>query len=160
VVGGLLGELPRGGGDGDDHLDLAVAAGGADLVGEFDGGGELAVGLLLREEGHVVGAGDLERRGCAGGRGDVLGEGAVDEALLRGALLPDAGVDGALDEDGVVVAGHEVDVAGADGECGVPGGPPGRIGGGEVGIGGRCCGAADHSSEWDCGGGCGECGLL
>ena len=65
LVVGELEDVPGGGGDGDDHLDLAVAGGGADLVGELDGGGELAVGLLLGEEGHVVGAGGLERRGLA-----------------------------------------------------------------------------------------------
>jgi len=133
MVAGLLRELPRGCGDGDDHLDLAVAAGGADLVGELDGGGELAVGLLLGEECHVVGAGDFERSRPVGLRRDVFGEAAVDQALLRRALLPDTRVDGALDEDGMFVTRHKADVAGADGERGVPGDLPGGVGRREVG---------------------------
>ena len=56
------------------------------LVGEFDGGGELAVGILLGEEGHVVVAGDLER-GRSGEAGVMyLLQSAVDEAFLGGAL--------------------------------------------------------------------------
>ena len=62
-----LKQLPCGCGDGDDHLDLSIAAVGANLVGELDGGGELAVRLLLGEEGHMVGARGLERRGLRRG---------------------------------------------------------------------------------------------
>ena len=65
-------EVPGGCGDGGDHLDLAVAGVSSDLIGELDGCGELAVFFLLREEGHVVGAGDLKWRGRAGWRIDVL----------------------------------------------------------------------------------------
>ena len=76
--------------------------------------------------------------GAPAWRGDVLCERAVDQAFLRAALLPDAGVDCAFDEDGVVVAGHGVDVAGEDGEGGVPGALPAGIGGGEARGGARC----------------------
>jgi len=115
VVVGELGELPCGGGDGDDHLDLAEAH-----FGHFDGGGDLAGGFmtdgtLVGEEGHVVVAGDLEWGGGAVVLGDVLAEGSVDEAFVGAALLPDAGVDAAFEEDGAVIAGDEMDVAG---ECG------------------------------------------
>ena len=111
-------------------------------VGELDGGGELAVGLLLREEGHVVVAGDFEGARSGGGGGDVLVECAVDEAFLRSALEPDAGVDCAFDEGGGVVAGHGVDVAGEDGEGCVPGALPAGIGGGEARGGRGAAGAA------------------
>ncbi len=138
VVVGELDEIPGGGGDGDDHLDLAVAAGGADVVGELDGGGELSGGVagggqLLAEEGHVVIAGDPEGFGFGGGGRDVLREGAVDEAFLGGALLPDAGVFGTFDEDGSGKARHNVEVSGEDGEGGLPGAEPAGIRGGEGG---------------------------
>ena len=47
-------------------------------------------------------------------------EGAVDEAFVGAALLPDAGVDAAFEEDWAVVTGDDVDVAGECGEGGVP----------------------------------------
>ena len=58
-------------------------------------------------------------------------EGSVYEALLRGALLPDTGVDGSFVKDRAVVAGDEMDVSGERGEGGVPGAAPARVGGGE-----------------------------
>ena len=60
VIACVAGEFPCSRGDGYDHLDLAVALVCADFVGELDGGGKLAVFLLLGEEGHVVGAGDRQ----------------------------------------------------------------------------------------------------
>ena len=100
-------------------------------------------------------------------RGDILLERAVDQALLRSALLPDAGVGAAFDEDRVVVAGHGADVAGEDGERGVPGGGPCGVGGGEVragrGVGrgrswrGALLGAGEGGNGGECGG---ERGLL
>ncbi len=92
----------------------------------------MAVVLLLGEEGHVVVAGDLDRTGDAHVDLDVAGKCAVDEALLWGTLQPDAGVDGAFDQDGAVEAGHGVNVAGEDGEGGVPGFLPCGIGGGKL----------------------------
>ena len=68
-----------------------------------------------------------ERGGRAVLRGDVWRERAVDEAFVRAALLPDAGVDAAFDQDGLVVAGNGVDVAGEVGEGGVPGALPAGI---------------------------------
>ena len=62
-------------------------------------------GVLEGEEGHVVVAGDLEWGGSAVVLEDVLGEGSVDEAFVRAAFLPDAGVDAAFEEDWAVVTG-------------------------------------------------------
>ena len=121
VVSGKLDELPCGGGDGDDHLDLAEAN-----IGHLDGGGDLAGGFvadgaLESEEGHVVVAGDIEWGGSViVGLRDVLAEGPVDEAFVGAALLPDAGVDAAFEEDGAVVAWNCVNVAGEGGEGRVP----------------------------------------
>jgi hypothetical protein len=56
--------------------------------------------------------------------GDVLAEGSVDEAFVGAALLPDAGVDAAFEEDRAVVTRDEVDVAGECGEGSVPGALP------------------------------------
>ena len=78
-------------------------------------------GILEGEEGHVVVAGDLEWGGCALRGFYVLREGAVDETFVGAALLPDAGVDGSFEEDGMLVVGDEFDVTGEDGEGGVPG---------------------------------------
>jgi hypothetical protein len=87
--------------------------------------------MLEGEEGHVVVAGDLEGGGGALHLSDVLAESSVDEALVGAALLPDAGVDSAFDEEGAVVAGDDVNVGREGGEGGVPGVLPVRIAGGE-----------------------------
>src|ERR1019366_9687475 len=76
----------------------------------------------------------------AGRRRDVLLEGAVDLALLRRALQPDARVGAALYQHGMVVARHGADVARQDRERGVPGCGPGGVGGGEVRPGCACRG--------------------
>jgi hypothetical protein len=68
--------------------------------------------MLEGEEGHVVVAGDLERSGPAGLLRNEGREGGVDEALVGTALLPDAGVDSAFDEDEVGIVGGDADVAG------------------------------------------------
>ncbi len=118
-----------------DHLDLAEAD-----VGGFDAGGELAVGALQREEGHVAVARNLERCRLARFRRDVSVERSVDEGLVGAALLPDASVGAAFDEDGLVVARQHADVAGEGGDGGVPGGEPARVFTGKLRNGGaRSC---------------------
>src|SRR5260370_24558703 len=118
-------------------------------------------GALESEEGHVVVAGGLEGCGCALHLGDVSAGGSVDEALVGAALLPDAGVDAAFDEDGAVVVGNDVDVAGECGDGGVPGALPAgivswRCGGGEGGgFGGGWGGVRLWEGEGGEGGGCG-----
>ena len=74
VVAGELCELPCGGGDGHDHLDLTVAD-----VGHLDGCGELTGrfvtdGPLQGEEGHVVVAGDLQGVGAPSGVVTIRGK--------------------------------------------------------------------------------------
>ena len=97
VAGGLC-ELPCCRGDRHDHLDLSEAC-----FLNFVVCGKLAVGALELEEGHVAVA------------GYVGAELAVDEGLVGAALHPDALVDRAFDEDGLVVARHLLHVGGEDG---------------------------------------------